>query len=682
MRKAPNDYQHDNPFDLTKASDYSDRQVMEYWVDVGNDKRSLIDFLKPTSLVPMFLLGGKGSGKTHLMRYCSSTVQGLRYTNLRAAISEEKYLGIYTSADGLNVYRFSGKGQSEEVWETVFAYSFELWLIGCLLTSLRPALVENELSHPEWNRTFVQKVLELMHVEPTVQINDYDGIVAYLGTLRSAVDRAVNNTAITRQLSGIEVTFNPGDLVFGVPRLISELCLFAEKTVFVYLIDEVENFTEQQQRFLNSLVRYRKGNATLRIGARLYGIKTNATLGSGEPIKRDAEFESVELDALLREDLAQYEVLATKLVLKRLEAFHSTPSISVETLHLQFAELSSENYYQNVALDMVAARDATGTVRPHIARFYDSAFRIIGDKEIAQALVQHLEFRTHPLLEKVNLLAFYKRLTKGCDILALAKNIHSEATSLLENGPKAALGYHDLYSHFSSDLLAQLSRDYGRKPVYAGFKTLIRLSQGVPRNLLSLLKHIYRRSTFAGEDPFFRGPISVDAQAQGIQDASEWFWEDAQPDAHGTLVRNAVEHLATLLRSIRYSDNPSECDLCCFLVTPEELSEEGRRTLKMAENWSFIVHVSGNSGAKNDDRVLTKYQINPMLAARWGISESRRGTIELTKDFAELLLAEVDSSKTKNAISERIENMNLPKLLDNCINGGRDLRQTGLFDGL
>ncbi|WP_432444842.1 ORC-CDC6 family AAA ATPase, partial [Staphylococcus aureus] len=85
-------------------------------------------------------------------------------------------------------------------------------------------------------------------------------------------------------------------------------------------------------------------------------------------------------------------------------------------------------------------------------------------------------------------------------------------------------------------------------------------------NLLSLLKHIYRRSSFAGENPFVHGPISVSAQVQGIQDAAEWFWEDAQPDAHGTLVRNAVEHLATLLRSVRYSESPSECDLCCFSV--------------------------------------------------------------------------------------------------------------------
>jgi hypothetical protein len=267
-------------------------------------------------------------------------------------------------------------------------------------------------------------------------------------------------------------------------------------------------------------------------------------------------------------------------------------------------------------------------------------------------------------------------------VLALATEIQTEANALLTTGPQAAPDYYDLYSHFSSDLLAQLYRDYGRKPVYAGFDTLVRLSQGVPRNLLSLLKHIYRRSNFAGEDPFIRGPISIEAQVHGIQDAAEWFWEDAQPDAHGSLVRNAVEHIATLLRSVRYSDNPSECDLCSFLVSRDLLSEDAGKALKMAENWSFVLNVHGSSSAKNDDRVRSKFQINPMLAARWGISESRRGTLELREELAECLLAETDSIKTQQAINERIEAMSLPKVLEKSVSLRKDNRQTGLFDGI
>jgi hypothetical protein len=682
MRNSTSNSSRENPFDLTKASDYSDLQVKDYWVDVASDKVSLIDFLKPTSLMPILLLGGKGSGKTHLMRYCSSTVQGLRYPDLRRAIEQERYLGVYTNADGLNVYRFAGKGQDDSAWETVFAYSFELWLVESLLVSLRPAVGNYEILSPEWNSAVVQRILALMHTVPVEPVSDFDGMISYLNALRSRVDVIVNNSAITRQLSGIEITFNPGELVFGVPKIIAELCPFAKSATFVYLIDEVENFTEQQQRFLNTLVRYRKGNATLRIGARLYGIKTYTTLGSGEPIKRDAEFESIVLDAQLRENHVQYEALAARLILKRLEAVHPLPALTESTLPSQFAELSSEDYYREFAAEIVAGRDSGGKARPHMARFASAVLRVTADQKIVNALVRLLENREHPLLEKVNLLAFYKRLARSNDALILAKEINRECKALVDEGPASCPQYYELYSHFSSDLLAQLCRDYGRKPVYAGFKTLVRLSQGVPRNLLSLLKHIYRRSAFMGEDPFVGASISLNAQIVGVQDAAEWFWEDAQPDAHGSLVRNAVEHLATLLRSIRYSDSPSECDLCCFLVKSEALSDGGKMALKMAENWSFVLRVSGSSSAKNDDRVLPKFQINPMLAARWGISEARRGAIELRNDFAEVLLAEIDNARTQSAINSRIDAMNCQKIFEKSVldftAGGT---QTGLFDG-
>lgn len=681
MRSATIDTQRENPFDLTKASDYSDAQVQEYWVDVGDAQKSLVTFIKPTSLVPMFLLGGKGSGKTHLMRYCSSAVQELRHSDLRTALAQERYLGVYSIADGLNVHRFAGKGQTEETWGSVFAYSFELWLAASLLSSLRPALSDDELKSIAWNRALIENIFQLFHVKPTTLPRDFDELIAYLGDLRAAVDVAVNNSAITRQLTGITVAFNPGDLVFGIPRVLAQLCEPLQKTVFVFLIDEVENFTEQQQRFLNTLVRYRKGNVTLRIGARLYGVKTEATLGSGEPIKRDAEYERLVLDARLREEASQYETLAVRLVLRRLQTAHPGTSISEHSLAEAFAELSAESFHQKVSLAIVSSRDAAGMERPHLTRLREAASSLITDKSIVATLVETLRFSEHPLLEKVNLLAFYKRVSRGVDVLALARSIKQDAVTLLTSGAAAAPEYHDLYSHFSSDLLAQLYRDYGRKPVYAGFKTLVRLSQGVPRNLLSLLKHIHRRSSFSGEEPFVRGKISVDAQVHGIYDASEWFWEDAQPDEHGSLVRNAVEQFATLARSIRYSDSPSECDLCCFLISPEALGSTSVRALKMAENWSFLLRVKGHSGAKNDDRVMTKYQINPMLSARWGISESRRGSIELKKDVADLLLGGADSVGAQQAIKARTETMYLPRLLELNLVAGADPGQASLFDG-
>jgi len=675
------DNQIDNPFDLTKASDFSDRQVIDFWVDMAAGQSSLVSFIKPKSKTPMFLLGGKGSGKTHLMRYCSSTVQNLRFQNLREAVTSEGYLGAYTNADGLNVHRFKGKGQSDDIWETVFAYSFELWLASTFLEALEPALADIELRSLEWQRIFISLVRPLFNSEIDSSVVDFKTLLVYLNLCRKKVDSEVNHSAFTRSLTGIQINFNPGALVFGLPKIISSTCSFAEDTLFLYLIDEVENFTPEQQRFLNTLIRYRRENVSFRIGARLYGIKTYETLGSGEPIKQDAEFEPVYLDAMLRENQSQYESLAVSLILKRLEASKSYRFIGADRLAEKFNEVSSADYFRKASLEVTAGRDSAGKDRPHLQRLRRALDKAIGDEEISRSVVAQLSFLDNPLLEKVNVLIFYKRLSKKVDLFKLAEEINEEMLRLIEKGPSGAPDYYNTYSHFSSDLFAQLCRDYGKKPIYAGLRTLIRISQGVPRNLLSLLKHIHRRSVFLGESPFDENPISVEAQASGINDASAWFWEDAQPDSHGTLVRGVVENIATLIRTIRYSENPSECDLCSFKVITSDLSADAIKVLKMAENWSYILKVNTNSSSKNDDRTSTQYQINPMLASRWGISESRRGVIEMKSSMLEILTSLIDPEKVKKEISERVEEMNLPKILENKIFLTRNVRQSGLFDG-
>lgn len=668
----------ENPFDLTKASDYTDVQIRDFWVNIIDETNGLVGVLKPTLLTPMFLLGGKGSGKTHLMRYCSTSVQSLRFGgDLGRAACQEGFLGIYSQADGLNVYRFAGKGQSEEVWSTVFAYAFELWLASNFLRAISPAIDPKLSSDSSWNHEFVRLVGQIFHI-PLDASSSFTQIQELLNRTQRSIDLTVNNCAITRSLDEITIGFNPGELIFGLPKIMQEICSSLKDTVFVYLIDEVENLTVGQQRFLNTLVRYRKGNATIKIGARLYGIKTHETLGSGEPIKRDAEFVSVELDALLRENEERYRELAKALILRRVKEFHDQTELTVSMLDGCFEEVQTDNYYASTTLALVESRQKNGLERPHLKRLREALQKTTRFSDSAtKNLLEVLAFPDNPLLEKVNLLAFYKRLVTDQPLQAIADGIAREAKTLQDKSGGGSK-YYDLYSHFASDLLAQLFRDYGRKPNYVGLSTLIHLSQGVPRNLLSLLKHIYRRSAFNGENPFAGGTVSAEAQSQGVADAAEWFWEDAQPDEFGPQVRSAVENLATLFRQIRYSDSPSECDVCCFIVEVDQLTSGARNILDMAENWSFLLRISGMSGAKNDFRIGTKFQLNPMLAARWGLSQHRRGAVELNGGLGDAIFAEDSREMAQKQINRRTERMYLESLLSAAL-GSTCVDQGNLF---
>jgi len=259
------------------------------------------------------------------------------------------------------------------------------------------------------------------------------------------------------------------------------------------------------------------------------------------------------------------------------------------------------------------------------------------------------------------------------DFIKRAKEIRAEVTEYIKKGAVGSPRYEDVLSHFKYDMLAQLSYECRKPVLYAGFEVMLHLSQGIPRNLLGILKDVYRRATFADEKPFVDGVISIQTQVDGIMDGSIWFWEDAQPDSYGNEVRNAVERLGRLFRAVRYSDRPSECSPCAFIVDTSKISDDAKSLLRIAENWSYIVRVREGGKAKNDKRIDEKFQISPMLAPKWGISEYRRGTLEIQPELFNLIFSLNDNVDANSATKLRVAKMLAPYF------GEKSFAQRGLF---
>jgi len=645
----------ENPFELNKASDFSDTEIYEQWVDY--DPGGLLRILQPRLRMPMLLLGGKGSGKTHLMRYCSAPVQAVRHGgDLPKAIAEEGYLGVYVQVEGLNTDKFSTACPDPVVGLQIFSMYFELWLATVLIETLQLGK-SNSAQGDE--SSFVKAVLDLFDIKLEGNPTNIAELLETLKRQRKAIDFAVNNSSLTGSLDDVKITFSTGQLIYGIPKLAGKFFGNLENTLFVYLIDEVENLTEEQQRFLNSLIRYRTGNATIKVGARLYGIKTYKTLGAGEPIKRDAEYERVELDALLREDRENYERLVSRLVLKRLKVLGvSSQHEKLDVFANFFDTLESTNYWKAADSDLETVVQSS-TERPYLKKLISDLVNTgRTDEEQAKQIADMLRLPDHIYLEKASVFQFRKRWPKkSIEALKLADVISKEALSLKEGRKDSENGLAGTISYFGSDILAQLYQDFRRPVPYTGFRTLIDLSQGIPRNLLTNLKHIYRRSLFANEKPFAGGKISVKSQADGVKDGATWFWEDAQPDSQGLGVREAIEALATLFRTVRFSSSPSECDLCTFSVEIEKLNTASKDVLKIAENWSYLIRLPNGRPNKNTYKLDERFQLSPMLAPKWGVSEHRRGSIEFSTEFANAIFDPSQRNKLVDLFKRRVEGM-------------------------
>lgn len=649
-----------NPFDLVKASDFSDEQIDQYWVDLTGEA-SLHDLFQPLLRMPMLLLGGKGSGKTHLMRYYSSSVRRIKAGNdLARAVETDGYLGIYVRADGLNVGRFSGKGQGESAWSAVFCYYLELWLATQFLRNVQECVSDRRPFESE--SFFCSEALGLFSsLDQGCDIKSIEGLIGYLTALRKQLDRVVSNVATGHSsLAEVEICVAPGDLVFGLAELLIRHNLFFVDVLFVYLIDEIENFTEDQQRFLNSLIRYRRGAVTFKIGCRLYGVRSKKTLdGSEEEIRQGAEYEKVELDAWLRSHAEAYREQAFGLIERRLKK----AGFSVENVREEFEELDATDWYQREMSALVSRWDMRGDERPYFSVLRRTLERSLGENDI-EFVIGSLRVPDYPLLEKANIYLLGKDWAGPGSARQLAATVSELSAKFVKDGKRAAPSYWQVLDHFKSDFVAQIFRECSstKRVPYAGLETLIHLSQGVPRNLLGLLKHIYRRAHFGGEKPFDGGgAISIKAQSDGVLDAAAWFWEDAQPDRHGQEVRVAVQALAEFFAAVRFSMKPAECQLSTFTVGVDVGSDAARQVLEHAENWSYLIRIPSGAVDRNDSAVLNeKYQLSPMLSPRWGVSEFRRGAISLNEEVFNALFDPLGVEDASGIVRRRLASMRDP----------------------
>ena len=650
-----------NPFGVTKCDDFSDEEIYRFWIEPGGV--SAIHLLQPTRLMPMQVIGGKGSGKTHLLRYFSRPVQLMRRgTGQSPIVGKQDFIGIYVKCDTLNAARFNGKGQEEDIWTAVFQYFLDLWLAQILLSQL-PVLslsVQQEIA---------SQASDLFDEPPAEIPQTLEQLVRLLRGFQRDIDIAINNSPLTRKLD-VRIKAGPGRLTFGLPRILSDAVVALRNTVFLYLLDEIENFSERQQKYVNTLIRHRKGTCSFRVGSRLYGIKTNSTL-EGEINRRGSEFDVLELDSHWLRAKKQYVSFCERLCIGRLQAY-GLLSTKLNNdglrhqLHNSFEEPSSARFYQEYTKTLISKYE--DSERPYFRQLRDQLVKfalgnhrlgMLNDDDV-ENVIRRLQRPPYPLLEKLNVFLLYKAWAKRANLHKAAERINKQCVGFVQSGGRQPKEYFSAYQHFSSDMLAQLTRETSHKVRYLGIDTFIHMSSGLPRNLLIILKNAYDWAVFNGEQPFAGRSISIDSQERAVVESCSWFFEEARPEQSAEQVQRSIDWLATLFREIRYSDKPSECSLSTFSCPWRDIDDTSKRSLRLAEDWSMLIrHVRGQKD-RNSQRVDLKYQLSPMLAPRWDLPISRRGALALTAGEVNIIFGRGGEAEFVNMKDARIQRMKVP----------------------
>ncbi len=685
-----------NPFDITKAVDFTDKQINDFWVDMTGG--GFFDIVKPASAMPMVILGGKGSGKTHLMRYFSYAIQKIRYKDgLIDGLNNDGYIGIYMRCGALNHPRFGGQDKDFAKWAGVFSYYMDLWLSQITIKTIID-IYKSENKALKSEKVVCKKIYAIFLRNKEEQNTDLDysldSVLDYLSVAQKKVDIAVNNYPFTSELN-VEISVSPGRLVFEIPKILTESEKELKNLKFIYLIDEFENLYEQHQKYINTLVREKENPCSFKIGSRLYGVKTYETYSADEVNKEGSEYEVLLLDELLRSKTKkQYKEFAKSLCLRRLK---ESGYIYSDNSRVAGASSDLDLFFEKTTKDALSSYDTEFVLTKYSNKQRPYFFALenklneglksgcsldITTEEDINDILYYLSYPEYPIIEKTNILLFYKAWYAG-------KNLKNEAKAIFENciehkDEVSEFNPHkSILDHHRSDLLSQLYRECGKKQKYIGLDVFILMSSGLPRNMLIILKHIFQWSLYNGEQPFRdQRKITMQSQRKGVLEASEWFFRDARmAGVDGRVVRDSIERLAMLFKKIRFSDKPSECSLSTFSVDLSKVSGESQRIIELAENWSLLINITGGQKDRNTSRVNMKYQINPMLAPRWDLPISRRGAIALKTDEIDSIFDTEKVADYDKKTKIRISRMNAPCFSKEKSRAHGDVKQQGSLFG-
>jgi hypothetical protein len=264
-------------------------------------------FPEMTAESPCVLIGGRGTGKTTVLRGLSYEGQFALSGQSVDAVCTWPFFGFYYKVNTNRVTAFAGKPLSEERWIRLFAHYMNLVLCEIICKFLL------------WYRLHIPTVEDLSSgVYAELAASLHLGHVASLQHLASELrialrkfEAEMNDVADASDIS-LSMQGVPVDVLMEGIRNVPQ---FREK-VFFFLIDEYENFLDYQQQVINTLIKHCSPLFSFKIGVRELGWRRKTTLNPNEQLVSPADY--IRIDIAERLSGSAFEKFARDVCITRL----------------------------------------------------------------------------------------------------------------------------------------------------------------------------------------------------------------------------------------------------------------------------------------------------------------------------------------------------------------------------
>lgn len=665
-----------NPFEITKAVDYNDQEIFKYWVDVDGNQFSQV--MKPHSPMSIILVGSKGSGKTHIMKYYSFQLQKIRYQaqniSLRKGLNEDGFLGIYIRCSGLNSKKYSGKNIPIDVWNMIYAYVWELWIFEKYL-SVFIDLRENGIILLEEESKLLTLFQALFANKEKWKCRSFETLRNAVMDLQRKVDYEVQNFYFdNKSRPEVEVLLSLGNISYNIPMILYEHIPFFRDKNIIYIVDELENIDKEKQQVIHSLIREKPVNCTYRIGTRPYGIRTYQTIGGVEENHDGSEFDKIDLDDILR-NYEKLDEFLTKICENRMRN-HGYVIPEGKSMSDMIEGVDIQDLLKRIYLKKESqCRSYLYSLKSNLIAYKKHQ---LSERQIDEIL-NIIRYDVDKIIERTNVILLYKKLKGGSkDVLNDAKKIRESADCYFQSHNNIETEHYKYLNKFKQDVIDMICRE-GKEPLpYYGFDRLLLLSCGNPRTLLRILKAAFHHQYFnTGYVPFTDVHIiNRNSQLIGISKTIEWFYEENRiPATRDYKILEVLHNIGNFLRSLRFSDIPPQCSINVFTITEDTLSNEAREVFDLLRKYSYIIKSNPRREA-NSDAKTNIYHLNSILLPSYELALGKRGRIIFNERESEVLLRSPQNTVGgDNTLKNRLKECNFPF---NVISENRSV-QTMLF---
>lgn len=591
---------------------------------------------------PYVIVGGRGCGKTTLLRYWSYHSQFSRSRDdLPAEVFET--IGLYIRTDIQFLSSFIGSGIDDTRWKRAFEHALCLSiadeLLGCL-TAINCT--------PERDRRYGH--LEDLDFSALAAFDaaipaDFRSIHKHVKQCRFKLSAWINN--LTSEIPA--PIFYPLRTFIGALIETIHALPYLKESVFSVFVDEYESFLDYQQIFVNSLLKLSQPPLVFHVAMKRNGMPNRRTTGP-EYIQEPADFRTIDIENEQGDD---FEMFAAELFFFRLIreniALDGNP---VDPILLR--DPARLNDRRGNAPYRAALRAVMERVLPSVGIKEISA-GVIKEPSLKKRLLETVDsglVRNNPGSLKCG--DFIDEKFPEASIVAAVllhqrkKSAHVYAEfKKLEKGESSE--FEEWTHHFLFGALLFMYMPLSRScPLYSGFQTFISLAQGNARHFLELCLLATGRAGRKGvpqADGAFT--VSIEDQAEAARECSAKFLEDIKGSGnYGTQLYQVATTIGQIFKLHQQRPAQSEPEKNHFAVTNGTTSNDAASILKEAEKWGVLVSRK-ETKVKGPKYETHEYYLNPVFSPTYGISFRAGRKLDLAAAIADRILLGDDAEANK-----------------------------------